>query len=253
MKALIIEDELPAQTNLRRALEKQFDDIEIVGTQTSVRGAVEWLGDPANRADVIFMDVELSDGMCFDIFEQTRVTAQVIITTAYDNYAVKAFKVNSIDYLLKPIDQHELHNAVERCRRNLSTRSGIDLDALREALRPREREYKRRFVLRIGDKIVLLQTEDIAYFYAEDKCTYAVTDDGRKHMLDISLDAVSESVDPKIFFRLSRNCVASIRSIGNITRHTGSRLKVTLQPKADFEVFVSRIRINEFMNWLDDK
>lgn len=252
MKALIIEDELLSQANLIRALDENFDDIEVVGTQTSVRGSVEWLRDKGNHADLIFMDVELSDGMCFDIFEQVRVEAPVIITTAYDSYAVRAFKINSIDYLLKPIDYTELRNAVNRCRKLLSAAPPIDIEALRRALQP-EREYKSRFVLKIGDKIILLYTDDIAYFYAEDKCTYAVTDDGKKHMLDISLDAVSESVDPKIFFRLSRNCVASIRAIGNITRHLGSRLKVTLRPKADFEVFVSRVRINEFMNWLEDK
>lgn len=165
MNVLIVEDEMMAQANLARALTQHFPDVRIVGTTGSVRETVLWLRTPGNSADVIFMDVELSDGDCFEIFRQADVTARVIMTTAYDNYAVRAFEVNSIDYLLKPIDPAALRRAVERCR----VRSGgIDPDVLLNAIRG-PREYKQRYVVRFNDRIVPVQTTDIAYFYRKRK------------------------------------------------------------------------------------
>lgn len=256
LNVLIVEDEIPAQTNLRRIIEQHFDDLRIVGIQSSVVGTVEWLRDPANRPDIIFMDVQLSDGMCFDIFARTEVRGKVVITTAYDDYAIKAFRVNSVDYLLKPIVPEDLQAAVERCRRALESERPVpapDAELLRSVLAQAGREYKKRFVVRIGDKISVVGTEQIAYFYAEDKYTYLVTSDARRLILDTSLDAASEQVDPRRFFRLSRNCTASIGAIAGISRHLSNRLKVSLEPKPDFEVFVSRSRTADFMNWLEDK
>lgn len=226
---LIVEDEIPAQTNLRRLIEKHFDDLRIVGLQSSVVGAVAWLRDPANRPDIIFMDVQLSDGMCFDIFAQTPVQAKVVITTAYDDYALRAFRVNSVDYLLKPIAPDELQAAVERCRKALQSETPTPMPApevLREILGRTGREYKKRFVVRLGDKIAVVDTDRVAYFYAEDKYTYLVTVEGRKLILDASLDAASEQVDPRRFFRLSRNCTVSIGAIAGISKHLSNRLKV---------------------------
>ncbi|MDE6375571.1 MAG: response regulator, partial [Alistipes sp.] len=174
---LIVEDEVPAQTNLRRVIEKHFDDLRIVGVQSSVVGTVAWLRDPANRPDIIFMDVQLSDGMCFDIFTQTEVGGKVVITTAYDDYAIRAFRVNSVDYLLKPIVPEDLQAAVERCRKALENEHPTpapDAELLRSLLSGTDREYKKRFVVRLGDKIAVVNTEQIAYFYAEDKSTYLV-------------------------------------------------------------------------------
>lgn len=253
---LIVEDEIPAQTNLRRVIEKHFDDLRIVGVQSSVVGTVAWLDDPANRPDIIFMDVQLSDGMCFDIFARTEVRGKVVITTAYDDYAIRAFRVNSVDYLLKPIVPEELQAAVERCRKALEQEQAApapDAELLRSLLSGSGRAYKKRFVVRVGDKISVVGTEQIAYFYAEDKYTYLVTVDGRRLILDVSLDAASEQLDPRLFFRLSRNCTASIGAIAGISKHLSNRLKVALEPKPDFEVFVSRSRTADFMNWLEDK
>ncbi|MDE5708489.1 MAG: LytTR family DNA-binding domain-containing protein [Alistipes sp.] len=253
---LIVEDEVPAQTNLRRVIEKHFDDLRIVGVQSSVVGTVAWLRDPANRPDIIFMDVQLSDGMCFDIFTQTEVGGKVVITTAYDDYAIRAFRVNSVDYLLKPIVPEDLQAAVERCRKALENEHPTpapDAELLRSLLSGTDREYKKRFVVRLGDKIAVVNTEQIAYFYAEDKSTYLVTTDGRRLILDTSLDAASEQVDPRRFFRLSRNCTASIEAIAGISKHLSNRLKVALEPRPDFEVFVSRSRTSDFMDWLEDK
>lgn len=258
---LIVEDELPAQANLRRALEMRFPDLRIVGLQSSVHGTLEWLKEPTNRADIIFMDVELSDGMCFDIFSQTAVNAKVVITTAFDNYAVRAFRINSIDYLLKPIDPEELAGAVERCRRSLAAEKEntaaaqpIDIEALKSALTGGgEATYRKRFVVRFGDRLSVIETTQVAYFYAEDKSTHLVTNEGRRYILDQSLDQLAEEISPADFFRISRNCTVSIRAIAGISKHQSNRLKVNLIPKPDFEVFVSRSRTTDFMTWLEGK
>lgn len=256
---LIVEDELPAQANLRRALEKQ-PDMTIVGAQSSVRGTIEWLKNPENRADILFLDVELSDGMCFDIFAQIEVKSKVVITTAFDNYAVRAFRINSIDYLLKPINPEELEAALERCRRALQgdasgerAGSGFDLAALKEALIKGDNQttYKKRFVVRFGDHLSIIETSQIAYFYAEDKSTHLVTTEGRRYILDQSLDQIAEEVSPDDFFRISRNCTVSVRAIAGISKHPSNRLKVNLVPKPEFEVFVSRSRTGDFMAWLE--
>ena len=176
MKALIVEDEKMARDNLARTLTSSFPDIEVVGTASSVAGTLAWLRDPAHSADVIFMDVELSDGDCFEIFRQERITAKVIMTTAYDSYAVKAFEAGSVDYLLKPIDPAALHRAVDRCRERSG---GVDVDALMQALGRREQpEYKERFVVSVGERIIPVKTSDIAYFYSKDKYNYLADTSG---------------------------------------------------------------------------
>lgn len=253
MKILIIEDEIPAQISLTKALSKLCDDAEVIGRIASVKEAVRWLGNSENVADIIFMDVELADGSCFDIFEMVDVKAKVIITTAYNNYAIKAFKVNSIDYLLKPIDHAELKHAIDRCRTMISASdNAVNIANLKAALADEQIQYKKRFVVKVGDKIVIVNTENIAYFYSEDKSTFLVTGD-KQYIVDMSLDSVQEDVDPKRFFRISRNCLVAIDSIGNISKQQNSRLKITLIPKNNFEVIVSRFRINDFMNWLEGK
>ena len=252
---LIVEDELPAQANLKRAL-TPYEELRVVGAASSVEGAVAWLQQPENHADIIFMDVELSDGMCFDIFKRQPIEAKVVITTAYDSYAVKAFRAGSIDYLLKPINPEELQSAVERCLkacRAEESRPSLDIEALRKALTGGASNYKKRFVVKFGDRLSVIETTQIAYFYAEDKSTHLVTTEGRSYILDSSLDTVSEEVDPESFFRISRNCTASVRAIGGISKHPSNRLKVNLVPKPDFEAFVSRSRTQDFMNWLEGK
>lgn len=251
---LIVEDEIPAQANLQRAVER-FADLRVAAVRSSVAGAVEWLRNPDNRADILFMDVELSDGMCFDIFAQVEVRGKVVITTAYDNYAVKAFRVNSIDYLLKPIDPEELRAAVERCRKALEApgQPALDIEGLRNALARPQHDYKKRFVVKLGDRIAVIDTAQVAYFYAEDKSTYLVTSANRRYILDSSLDTLSDEVDPRRFFRISRNCTVAVDAIAGISKHLSNRLKVTLEPRTDFDVFVSRSRTADFMNWLEGK
>ena len=255
---LIVEDERLAQANLKRALERDFDDINIVGTLDSVSSTVEWLKREENHADIIFMDVELSDGMCFDIFSQVEVRSKVVITTAFDNYAVKAFRINSIDYLLKPINSEELAAALARCRELISassepTGTTFNIDSLREIFSADTTTYKKRFIVKYGDRLTIIETKQIAYFYVEDKSTYLVTNENRRYILDSSLDTISEQVNPDTFFRISRHCTLSIEAITGISKHPSNRLKVTLSPKPDFEVFVSRSRTTDFMEWLEGK
>lgn len=247
MRVLIVEDEIMAQQSLARILMHEFPDMRIVGTAGSVREAVDWLRTPGNVADVIFMDVELSDGNCFEIFRQVDVTARVIITTAYDSYAVRAFEVNSIDYLLKPVDPAALRRAVERCR---ASRGQLDAARLLDAI-GRSREYKQRYIVRFNDRIVPVKTSDISYFYSGEKNTYLVTFDNNRYVMDQSLDILSEELDTRNFFRISRNCILSMQAIASVVKHLGNRLKVIARPRPDFEMVVSRSRVDDFLHWLE--
>lgn len=249
MKALIVEDEIMAQKSLARALSQNFPDIEVVGYTTSVKGTVAWLKEPGNIADIIFMDVELSDGICFEIFRQVKVVAKIIMTTAYDSYAIKAFEAGSVDYLLKPIDSSELKRAVARCRMSGGT---IDVEALALAMgAPGKKNYKERYLVRLNDRIVPLQTSNIAYIYSEDKNNYLVTFDGQKYIIDSSLDVISEELDPEYFFRISRGCIVSMKAIGTIVKQMGGRLRIMATPEPSFEMTVSRSRVDDFMTWLE--
>ena len=247
MRVLIVEDEIMARQSLARALTQHFPDLHIVGTTGSVRETVGWLRTPGNVADVIFMDVELSDGDCFEIFRQIDVTARVIMTTAYDSYAVRAFEVNSIDYLLKPIDPAALRRAVERCR---AGGAATDTARLLEAVAP-PRGRKQRYVVRFNDRIVPVKTADIAYFYSEEKNTYLVTVDNNRYVMDLSLDILSEELDERNFFRISRNCIVSMQAIASVVKHLGNRLKIIARPHPDFEMVVSRSRVDDFLRWLE--
>ena len=246
MKALIIEDETAAARNLAAILRQTAPDVEIVATLESVAESVEWLR--ANpQPDLLFMDIHLADGDSFRIFDAVEVTAPVVFTTAYDQYALEAFRVNSIDYLLKPIDLAALRRAVERCR----VRSGgVDPDVLLNVIRS-PREYKQRYVVRFNDRIVPVQATDIAYFYSEEKNTYLVTNDNNRYIMDQSLDVLSDELDPGRFFRISRSCIIAMPAIVSIVKYLGNRLKITARPRPEFEMVVSRSRVDDFLKWLE--
>ena len=247
MKALIVEDEPRAQRALENLLKANFPEVEVIGRAASVKETVDWLA--GNRPDVIFMDVALADGTCFDIFAQTSVDAQVVMTTAYDNYAVKAFEVNSVDYLLKPVDVEELKRAVARVAQRLAAGGPhIDFDAVREAIRPRE-----KFLIRLNDRIVPVSVRDIAYFYSEAKSTFIVTRDGKNYVLDDSLDAIEVGLDPKAFFRISRGAIIAENVIDSASKLLGGRLRLTLANgiPAATDLTVSRARADAFLEWLE--
>lgn len=250
MKVLIVEDEIMAQKSLTRVLTQNFSDMEIVGYCASVRSTVDWLKKDGNHADVIFMDVELSDGICFEIFRQVEVKAKVIMTTAYDSYALKAFEAGSVDYLLKPVESAALKRAVARCR---MSGGGLDVEALMKALgdRASRKEYKERYIIRINDRIVPLETSNIAYIYSEEKNNYLVTFDDQRYIIDSSLDLIADELNPEFFFRISRSCIVSLKAIDSIIKQAGGRLRIVARPEPGFEMTVSRSRVDDFLKWLE--
>ena len=208
MKVLIIEDEVMAQKSLTRVLKQNFPDMDIVAYLDSVKGAVEWLSQNGNSIDVIFMDVELSDGVCFEIFKQVEFKTNVIMTTAYDSYALKAFEAGSIDYLLKPIEADPLKRAVSRCTKDKSNANVEALLKMIEGNRAKSpadgKAYKERYIVKFNDRIIPLNVADIAYVYSEEKNNYLVTFDEQRYIIDSSLDVINEDLNPDNFFRISR-------------------------------------------------
>ncbi|MBR3012261.1 MAG: response regulator transcription factor [Bacteroidales bacterium] len=254
MKALIVEDEILAQQTLKRALTRNFTDIEVVAVIESVKGTLEWLRTPGNTADIIFMDVELQDGSCFEIFKHETITAKVIMTTAYDKYAVKAFEAGSIDYLLKPFDDEALLRAVSRCR---ASSDSFDINAILSTMQrfahdrdSTRKTYRRRFIVRLGQKIIPIETSDVAYFYVEGKSKYIVKNDGTKYYFDHQMESILDELDPQVFFRISRNYIISSFAIKGIERIYGGRLKILMDPPPETDMIVARSRVNDFMAWL---
>lgn len=245
MKVFVIEDEIPAQEELVRILRKHFPNIEIVDIIGSVRDSVEWLRN--NTADLIFMDIQLLDGCCFDIFDVVEVRTPIIFTTAYDQYALKAFKVNSVDYLLKPIDEDELVAAVRKMDYKYD-----NIRNLIESYMPTVR-YKTRISVKTGDIYRFLLIDEVSYFIFEDGFTYAVTYDEKEHIVDYTIGSLEAQLDPRRFFRVSRGCIVSIDSIEKITAYFNSRLKVTLKGRKNVSQILSRVRVPDFLNWIDDK
>ena len=250
MNVLIVEDEIMAQKSLTRVLAQNFSDMDIVGYTDSVKSTVNWLNTPGNSADVIFMDVELSDGVCFEIFRQTEVKAKVIMTTAYDSYALKAFEAGSVDYILKPVDATALKRAVARCR---MSGGNLDVEALMKAIgnNAPKKEYKERYIIKFNDRIIPLETSNIAYIYSEEKNNYLVTFEDKRYIIDSSLDTVTEDLNPEFFFRISRSCIISMKAIGSIVKQAGGRLRISARPEPGFEMTVSRSRVDDFLTWLE--
>lgn len=244
---MIVEDEPMAQANLSRTLQKYYPDLEIVGMTSSVSGTVEWLKE--HSADVIFMDVELSDGDCFSIFRQINVDAKIVMTTSYDSYAVKAFEVNSVDYLLKPIEKEDLDRAVQRCRNSAGV---TDMSSLPSTISGTQHEYRQKFMVRLNDKILPIPVNDIAYFLSEDKVTWMFTSDGSKYVMDQSLDILSSQLSPSRFFRISRGCIIASSAVQSIIKLQGGRLKINAVPRSSPEILVSRSRSEDFLQWLEN-
>ncbi len=262
---LIIEDEQISSRLLERTLQENFEDVRIVGTASSVSQSVGWLSDPANHADLIFMDVELSDGKCFEIFRKVKVTAKVVMTTAYDTYAVKAFEVNSIDYLLKPVELESLGRAVQRCREYMEavapgTAGSIDVQRLLSTLESRKSPYRERFLVHLNDRIVPVRTCDVSLFFSHNKDNYTITKDGTVYVLDSTMDTIAGEVDPESFFRISRGCILDKNSVQSVVKIMGGRLEVKvagLDPKSPLykrynpDLVVSKSRVEDFMKWLE--
>ena len=268
MNVLLIEDEELAVRKLTKLLQDVDPTIQIVGTAPSVRASVAWLeankpGQPS-APDLILMDIELADGQSFEIFEQTTVGAPVIFTTSYDEYALKAFKVNSIDYLLKPIKRNELEASLAKYKRtkvgpngeSVETKgneaSPVDIDALVQQLRQQIQpaDYRRRFLVKHLQQWVPIEVSDIAYFYSEEGVSLFRTNTNQKFSLDYTLDELESMLNPTQFFRANRQFIVHINTVQQIHPYFNNKLKLTLKPAADDEVLVSRERATEFKKWM---
>ncbi len=247
MKALIVEDEKMAQNNLARNISENCRDIEIVGFTSSVKDTIAWLEDASHHAEIIFMDVELEDGNCFEIFRQVEIHAKVIMTTAYDSYALKAFEAGSVDYLLKPIDPDALKRAVSRCTDSVYS---IQLKQFLDSYRiDGKKKYKDRFIIRYNTKLIPIRTSDIAYFFAENRINYLMTTYNEKYMIDDTLDDVFDAMDPEQFFKVSRSCIISLKAIKCANKKLSGNIQIIAEPASSFDITVSRANAKEFLHW----
>jgi len=219
----------------------------------SVEESINWFQNNAHP-DLIFLDIQLSDGLSFEIFEEIEVRSAIIFTTAYDEYALQAFKLNSIDYLLKPIDDEELEVAVKKylALKPEPQKLALDFDDIKKLLvNPLERDYKKRFTVRVGQHLKIINADEVECFYSENKGTYAATSDGRNYLLDTTLENLETELEPKTFFRVSRKFYININHIKDIISYTNSRLQIKVNHFSEQEIIVSRERVRDFKLWLE--
>ncbi|KAA3618988.1 MAG: DNA-binding response regulator [Flavobacterium sp.] len=251
MNVLIIEDEKPSARRLQRMLEKQNVAVNVM--LHSVGEAVEWFANN-EHPDLIFLDIQLSDGLSFEIFDEVEVKSAIIFTTAFDEYALQAFKLNSIDYLLKPIDEEELEAAVRKFREHAPKKQNVQLnfEDIRKLLaNPVGQQYKKRFTTKIGQHIKMIAVDEIECFYSENKGTYAHTVDGRDYLLDTTLEQLEDELTPQDFFRVNRTFIVNINAIKDIISYTNSRLQLKLNSFKEQQVIVARERVKDFKIWLE--
>jgi DNA-binding LytR/AlgR family response regulator len=250
MNVLIIEDEKPAARRLNRML--AVLDIEVQQMLHSVEESLNWLQNNTHP-DLIFLDIQLSDGLSFEIFEEIEVKSAIIFTTAYDEYALKAFKLNSVDYLLKPLDEDELKIAVDKFKNNLPQQSNVQvhIDDIRKLLvNPVDRKFKKRLTIKVGQHIKIILIEEVECFYSENKATYIYTKENRSYLLDNSLEHWQEQLDPEHFFRVNRTFIVHINAIKDIIAYSNSRLKLILNSYSETEIIVSRERVKDFKEFI---
>ena len=249
MKVIIIEDEKPASDKLEALLKKFDPQTEVITKLTSLTNSIDWFrsnGDTA--ADVIFMDIQLTDGLSLDLFKEVNIKSPIIFTTAYDEYAIDAFKVNGIDYLLKPLTYTDLSRSIKK----LNTLSNIlpkphEIEQLSEKLS--KKSYKDRFMVKMGNKIQVLKTEEIAYCQADGRTVYVHTTEGKKHILDFSLADLGEQLDPQLFYRVNRSYIVQSKAIESVSMYSNSRLKINANPVSTEEIIVSRDKVSDFKSW----
>ncbi|MEN8816136.1 MAG: LytTR family DNA-binding domain-containing protein [Nonlabens sp.] len=256
MKAIIIEDEKPSARRLKRLLEELSIQPQVM--LHSVNESVDYLlNNPA--PDLIFLDIQLSDGLSFEIFDQVEVSSAIIFTTAYDEYALQAFKLNSIDYLLKPIDEDELKVAVDQFKvrfreseNNTNKGATINFHDIAKLLgNPIEQNYKKRYTAKVGEHLKLFNTDDVQLFYSENKGTYLNLENGRNYLIDTKLESLKEELDPEQFFRISRQAIININAIHDMISYTNSRIQIKINSFKEMDLIVSRERVKEFKLWLE--
>jgi two-component system, LytTR family, response regulator LytT len=250
MKILIVEDEDLAVKKLQKTLFAVDARADVVGVTDSIKNTVEWL--TANpQPDLILMDIELADGQSFEVFNLTDVKSPVIFTTSYDEYALKAFKVNSVDYLLKPIQKEELEAALNKFKKIKNT-PDINIDNLVKELQQKlqPKEYRKRFLVKYGQKLVSVEIDEIAYFYSDGRLNFFKTNDNKKFVVDYTMDELEDMLDAEKYFRISRSFYVAVSSIDKIDDYFGNRLILGLKPAVDKEALVSREKVTEFKKWM---
>jgi DNA-binding LytR/AlgR family response regulator len=251
MNVLIIEDEPQAAQRIEKLVTTIIPAVKILGRLDSVKNSVNWLKSNSSP-DLILMDIQLADGISFSIFDQCEVKSPVIFTTAYDEYALKAFKVNSIDYILKPIDEQELRAALNKFQSlNPITQPDKMLESIGYAMQMLTKKYKERFMIKVGEHLKSIEIEEILFFFSLEKTTFAQTKDGRKHILDFTLDQLESLLNPTDYFRINRKYIINAKSIQDMISYTNSRLKLVLKTSDDDDVIVARERVQEFKDWMD--
>jgi DNA-binding LytR/AlgR family response regulator len=257
MKILIVEDEDLAVKKLKKTLQSVDETASVVGEADSIKTTVNWLqNNPA--PDLILMDIELADGQSFEIFNHVQVKSPVIFITSYDEYALKAFKVNSVDYLLKPVQKEDLQAALEKYRQikkmyttEPATQQVLIEDLVKELQQKLQtKEFRKRFLVKHGQKLVSIEVDDIAYFFSDGRLNFFKTLDNKKFVVDYTMDELNEMLDPEKYFRISRSFFISVNSVAQIHDYFGNRLMLQLKPETDKEAIVSREKVTEFKNWL---
>ena len=257
MKILIVEDEELAVKKIQKTLAGVEPDAEVVAVTDSILSTVNWL-EENDAPDLILMDIELSDGQSFEIFNQAKIKSPVIFTTSYDEYALKAFKVNSIDYLLKPIQKEDLEAALKKLKQvkemykagEAKADPSIDnlVKELQQKLQPKE--YRKRFLVKHAQKLVSIEVDEIAYFFSDGRLNFFKTFDNKKFVVDYTMDELEDMLDPAKYFRISRSFYISVNSVDQIHDYFGNRLMLHLKPESDKEALVSREKVSDFKNWL---
>ena len=251
MKILIVEDEMPAAKQLQKLLNRVDAQISVIEVLDSIEATVAWLR-TFPTPDAIFMDIQIADGLSFDIFNKIPINAPVVFTTAFDQYAIKAFKVNAIDYLLKPIDEEELAAVVQKLRKIPPPQYNADFYQNFAAQFSRvQTSFKTRFLVKQGHTLGFVETGEIAFFFSEDSLTQFMTHQNKKYIIEQSLDELEQQLNPADYFRINRKMIISIKSIKKISPHLNSRLKLVLQPDNSAEIFVARERVSDFKSWLN--
>lgn len=248
MKVLIIEDENPASGRLERLLKTIDEEIKVISILQSVEGSVNWFIENTSP-DLVFLDIQLEDGICFDIFEKIKIITPIIFTTAFDNYAIKAFEVNSVDYLLKPINKDELAKAITKYKELHENNYNEKIERIVKSLNPPAKE---RFLVKVGEHYRSIQVNNINCFYIEERCNFMLTSEGKIYAIDHSLDKTEHLVDANMFFRVNRNFLINLDAICDIVSFSSNRLKLKIDKwQGTEDILVSRERVRSFKKWID--
>lgn len=252
MKVIIVEDEPLAADRLNDLILQYDPEIEVIAKFQSVKNTIAWFNEEY-PVDLAFFDIQLSDGLSFEVFDNTLVSCPVIFTTAFNEYAIKAFKVNSIDYLLKPFDLEDITRAIDKFKRNFSNNNNLQVQqgVFDKVLSLLSNKYKQRFVIKVGEHIRSVPVENIHYFYSLEKATFLLTSDDHNYVIDYSLEQVENLIDPERFFRINRKYIITMDSIMDIITYSNSRLKIELKHSDDHDVIVAREKVKQFKKWLD--